>query len=186
MMADSAFGFLAVGKCYDQWKTGMDGLFQLNYTENDWRLVVGFNKIRPDEVEDFRRGAASITFTVIDGCLFLLAKFGRQNWLDTPYEPRLSNETMNFRSFEGDLGAPLTVIAVDTSNGEVKSLRMIGLGHVLSNHLHESCAKLQKNTDFDLSRYRSKINKIYQRYPQSADMVKTANPADLFIVANLT
>ena len=112
MMAEFEFDLVSVGKCYDQWKTGMDGLFQLNYTENDWRLVVGFNKIRPDEVEDFRRGAASITFTVIDGCLFLLAKFGKQNWVDTPYEPRLNDETMKFRSFEGNLGTPLTVIKV--------------------------------------------------------------------------
>lgn len=82
------FESLMVGSDYEKFRTNNTGV-RLEYDDAVWTLVVGFPDITAAEVYNFRNGAMSFTFTVIDDALFLLAKFGDIPWVDAPFEPRL-------------------------------------------------------------------------------------------------
>ena len=177
---------VSVGKRYDCWKSPVEAFAQIEFCDSFWQVAVGFPYITSKEVHDFQYGAVTMSYAVIDGCLFFLFKFGAQNWMDAPYEPRFCGKKFDFYKFEQGMGAILNVIVVDNATGEVKAIRTLGLGNILSNHLHESCKALQSKEDFNIATYRKTVEAIYGRFPLSGDMLKTIRPEDIFIIADKT
>ena len=178
------YDLISVGERYEQWKVQVDAFSQIHFRESYWELAIGFPSIRESEISDFHFGSATMTYTVINGCLFFLFKFGNQNWVDVPYEPRLHDKKFEFYSFEAGTGLPLNVIIVDNATGEVKAMRSMGLGTILSNHVHSACRTLQRQKHFNKREYQQRVAQIYNKYPTSAAMLKTVKPEDIFIIAN--
>jgi len=113
-------------------------LIRSDYNSLTWMLTIGFPDITEQEIEELQSGSVSFAFTVINNTIFLLFKFGRFEWMDTPYEPRLNPES-TYVSFPEGTGAALTLLIVDSANGELKGMRTLGMGNALSNNLHELC-----------------------------------------------
>ena len=177
------FESLMVGSDYEKFRTNNTGV-RLEYDDAVWTLVVGFPDITAAKVYNFRNGAMSFTFTVIDDALFLLAKFGDIPWVDAPFEPRLYPHEREFVSeFEQGTGAPLVVLITDSANGRLMAIRTVGLGNIISSNLANECKRLQKIQAFDAEAYSRKVQNIYERYSLSEEMLRTANPINMFVIA---
>lgn len=106
-----------VGKKYDEFRTG-DTLVRAAYDDGYWSLTVGFSDINAAEIDNFRNGAFSFTYTVIDDALFLLVKFGAIPWMDAPFEPRGYIVDRKYETeYEKGQGAAMTVFIVDSGTG---------------------------------------------------------------------
>lgn len=172
-----------VGGKYDEFRTG-DTLVRAAYDDGYWSLTVGFPDINSAEIDNFRNGAFSFTYTVIDDALFLLVKFGAIPWMDAPFEPRGYIVDHKYETeYEKGQGAAMTVFIVDSKTGELKAIRSIGLGHVVSTNLGKECNRLLSIQPFSLAEYHSKVNRIYRQYTLSEYMLQTVKPENMFIIA---
>ena len=172
-----------VGKKYDEFRTG-DTLVQAAYDDGYWSLTVGYPDINAVEIDNFRNGAFSFTYTVIDDALFLLVKFGAIPWMDAPFEPRKYSVDCKYETeYAKGQGAAMTVFIVDSGTGELKAIRSIGLGHVVSTNLGKECNRLLTIQPFSLANYSRRVNRIYQKYTLSEYMLQTAKPENMFIIA---
>lgn len=77
----------------------------------------------------------------------------------------------------------MTVFIVDSGTGELKAIRSLGLGHVVSTNLGKECNRLLSIQPFSLADYHSKVNRIYRKYALSEYMLPTAKPENMFIIA---
>ena len=177
------FEKISVGQRIPQYATG-DTMIRLNYTGITWVMVVGFPGITQEEVQEVRFGSFKAAAQDFNGILFFFAAFGQIPWCDASYEPRLNPEITEYPLYDmaGDDGAPLTVLAVDTLTGEIKAIRMIGLGSNISNIMSVVCNKALEEP-FDEQEYRSLVQKVYREYPTTAAMLKRVRPESLFVVA---
>ena len=183
MRGDRLEDILSVGQCYPRYANGLDVFVQLHFRDSFWQLDIGMRDIRQEEIREIQYGDLSIAFAEINHCLFVVFKFGKMEWCDTPYEPRLHNKTFDFRSFEPGTGAPLMVCIADTATGEIRAMRQIGLGSVVSNELHSACRRLQEEErPFDEQSYRWMVQKTYSRYKSSDMMLKTIKPGHVWIL----
>lgn len=145
-----------VGGKYDEFRTG-DTLVRAAYDDGYWSLTVGFPDINSAEIDNFRNGAFSFTYTVIDDALFLLVKFGAIPWMDAPFEPRGYIVDRKYETeYEKGQGAAMTVFIVDSKTGELKAIRSIGLGHVVSTNLGKECNRLLSIQPFSLAEYQAR------------------------------
>lgn len=174
-----------VGRKYPEWATKGD-IIQMNYQDGFWNFIIGFPGITLEEVKNVQLGHAQFAFADIDDCLFLLTKFGDFDWMDAPYEPRLYSEPQEYTSFAQGEGAPFFVFSVDTNTGELKAIRALGLGNVLSNRLHAVCREKDTRRPLDKEVYHAKISRLYQRYRSSAAFLSKAKPTDIFMLIGKT
>lgn len=179
-MDDYTLEVTRVGEKYPQW-VYPDVLVQIHYYNPHWELVIGYPDITLEEIRELHHGSLQMGVAYINHCLFLLFKFGKIPWMDAPYEPRLHSEKMGFPLFGSGTGAILQLNIVDSANGEVKAMRQMGLGNLLSNRLHTLCRELQEQP-FKESSYHWMVDKTYKKYPTSEDMLKEVSPQDIFMI----
>lgn len=175
-----------VGQTYEQWKTGQTQI-QMEYNGIFWSLVLGFPNITRREVQELQSGNLSITYATIDDTLFFLFKIGEISWADAPFEPRLYEPPMVYPKIKDEnSGAPLCLYIVDTDSGKLMGMRCVGLGCAFSNMLHALCREMDQHRPLTKEEYSKKIDQIYQKYPNSKDMLKLAKPENIFAVIDLT
>lgn len=174
-----------VGQEIQKFKTGVTHM-QIHYADPCWTLVVGFPGITQQELDEIQAGDLQIGFTVISGDLFFLYKLGQIPWADTPYEPRLTQEPMDYFEPDGPgLGASVIVMAVDTSTGVIKGMRMCAIGYGQTCRLHQFCREKDKQRPFtaaDLAAYHSRVEETYRKHPTSEAMLRTMNPNNFFAI----
>lgn len=172
-----------VGKKYERWATG-ENFIQAHYDGIAWQFVIGFPDISDAELKNINDGSIGASFVTTEGCLFLLLKVGDIPWCDAPYEPRLEPDDLFYPRYNPGTGIPLMIMGVDTTNGELKALRVVGLGHVLSQKLHQTCRDIKKKKDFSLPKYDSKLQSIYQKYPVSEAFLSLVEPGNIYILVS--
>lgn len=104
-----------------------------------------YNLVRPreEEIEQMRSGEAfEIAFAAKNGAIWVLSKCGDMPWSDSPFHPALAPHWSDLVLPGDGEGHALTLISADAASTEIKSLRLIGLGHDFSVRLHEACAEL--------------------------------------------
>lgn len=79
-------------------------------------------------------------------------------------------------------GAALLAYVVDTATGELKNIRVIGLGSVISNRLHSFCRTLLNCGPVDHDAYSSEIGDLYSGYPTSEDLLKEVPSPNVFMI----
>lgn len=101
-------------------------------------LVYLFGNPRPDEIAAVGEGQGfEIRYLVRDGIIWILTKCGSLAWTDAPYSPHMSAGVSELIDpIEESQGTALTLMMVDAITTEIKSLRMIGLGHAFSRALY--------------------------------------------------
>ena len=176
------YSMLKVGEIHAKWKTNSI-LVRADHDEYTWTLTVGYPDITKEEIEELQNGDVQAAFTYLNFTLFLLFKIGEIDWMDAPFEPRINPGGYSFPEFEPGTGAPLVIQIVDTRTGQLKALRLVGMGNALSNNLHRVCRELEK-TGITLTPDQNAylVNKTYAEYPTTNDMLKTVNPKNLFML----
>ena len=171
----------SVGCKYPEWATN-NVLIQANFSGGLWELVVGFPEITKEEVHELQMGDFQMTFAYINSALFLLFKVGKMAWCDSPFEPRFYNPPQSYDLIEAGMGAPLLLYSVDTTTGELKAIRMMGLGNVLTNKLHTLCSEIDAKRPINMEKYHYAVNRVYSKYPTSDAMLKEVNPQNIFML----
>ena len=176
------YQFIKVGEIRKKWKTGTI-LIRADHDEYTWSLTVGYPEITEEETSELQTGDFQMTFTKLNDTIFLLCRIGKIDWMDAPFEPRIDPDGYRFPQFEPGTGAPLVLQIVDTITGQLKALRVVGMGNVLSNRLHKACQE-QLDTRIVLSPDENAylVNKTYREYPDSASMLRTVNPNNIFML----
>lgn len=129
------------------------------------RLIYHFRRPTQQEISAVKAGQKfEIRFAELDGIIWVLSKCGSLNWTDAPYDPHLSLLTGDFPEILGENeGLALTLMITDADTAEIKSLRMIGLGHRFSVSLL-SRAKALRETPFSLERYQNSLRATMAKY----------------------
>lgn len=175
---------LSVGQVIPEMQTN-DVTIQMHYRDPYWELSVGYPNITEEEIRELVYGDFHMAITQIEGLLFFLFSIGKIPWCDAPYEPRLTTKPMNYRTdFPEGEGAPLCLLVVDTATGVLKRIRVVGMGHSLSEKLHAYCREKDAERPFDVGKYDYWLSKLYNKYKTSESMLKTVNPSDIFLLIN--
>ena len=148
------------GDFRSEWRTGQEYV-QADYLDPWWQIVVGYPGITEQEISDITRGPLRLGFVRINDSLFFLLKVG-----NIP---------------EGK-GAPMLICAVDTASGELKEMRVISLGHLQSEHLHQHCRELDQKRPMNPSTYNMIVDRIYQQYPSSDLMARLIRAEDIIMI----
>ena len=155
------FEELRVGDVYPPFAFRQEGTF-FDYN-GSFTLIYNYHRPNDDEIADMKAGKPfEIRIVTIGGILFILSKAGDQPWQDAPFTPHYAR-IKEYPVSEGTKGYALLVIMTDAANGQIKSLRMIGLGHDFSLKLREVIME-QLDQPFDNDEYNAKLNRIYRAY----------------------
>ena len=176
------YQLIKVGEIHESWRTGTI-LIRADHDGFSWSLTVGYPDITEEEISELQNGDFEKAFTKINDTIFLLCKIGRIEWMDAPFEPRLNPGHYTFPQFEPGTGAPMVLQIVDSATGQLKALRVVGMGNVLSNRLHKACQE-QLDTGITLSPAENSflVEKAYQEYSDSAAMLRTVNLNNVFML----
>lgn len=173
-------GLYAVGKRYSEFQTGLEG-GQIGF-DGSWTMVLNLPQMTKKEAESIRFGRAQISFVVVQDRLFFLVKFGDMPLADIPFEPALYKEPQDYGDVVEGEGISVLVLGVDSSNGELKVIRYMGLSTVQSNALHKACRELdRKNRPQSLVKYTRHLESIYKEYPRAEDLLRHVEPSNTMV-----
>lgn len=143
---------------------GRGDITQFDLADDGADLLVFFNNPNENEIEQFSSGTNfEIRFTELYNIIMITVKIGTLNWMDAPYTPHLSkNLTKLMTPREGE-GLALRIMLIDSSNGEIKIIRLVTLSERFTRNLFR-VVKEQKEKPFDKAEYDVRINRIYSAY----------------------
>lgn len=157
-----------VGKPIKEFIGQSDGIL-FDISDTGAMVFVLFNKPTKLELANFREDMPfEVTSCVFNDVIYMCFRFGCMDWMDAPYSAHLSTKLTSFQIPEDGYGLPLNVCVVDTSDGTVKSLRVIGLGTEFSQNLITTVME-NKMTPYNPANYQRSIDKTYDLY-SSADI----------------
>lgn len=137
-------------------------------------MFVFFQSPTMKEIKQFKSGKEfQIRFVELYDVIMLMAKIGDLDWMDAPYTPHLSPDLTQFAIPTEGQGLGLTLILVDATTGQIKSIRLLGLSENFTRKLLGTVIKNAKKT-FNINSYNMNIVKIYSQYP-TKKLVKMSN-----------
>ena len=134
---------------------------KFDFDDSGCVLIAFFNRPTNEEVQEFKQGKIKLGYHKYKNVLMMLAKIGNLSWMDAPYSVHLSNNLTHISDIEEGMGLATTVMLVDASNGEIKTLRLVGANHRLSCSLVKDI-KAQKEMSFD--NYYNNMNYLFGTY----------------------
>lgn len=153
-----------IGKVVDKFKHHQEGV-QFELSDDGATMVVFFQNPSFEEIEQFKSGKNfEIRFIELYNVIMLTAKIGNLNWMDAPYTPHLSKGLVKFQMPNDKQGLALTLMLVDTTSGEIKHMRIIGMSENFTKKFFGAVME-QKIKEFDIEEYKIALNKIYSAYP---------------------
>lgn len=154
----------SVGQRIPEWATGIDGCVMEYNNLTGLTLTYFLNSPNSSEVQAFDVSQNfKIIFTSIMDVGFFGLKVGELEWSDCAFSPNLYSFKPEFSLPEAGIGYALTLIFVDSATGEIKSMRLIGLGHEFSCQFRNWClTSLQKNITAE--HYRKVVGAVFARY----------------------
>ena len=162
-----------VGQIIDSFKYHQEGV-QFDLSDDGATMIVFFQNPTHEEIEQFKHGNNfEIRFIELYKVIMLTVKIGNLNWMDMPYSPHLSKNLTKFQIPDKGEGLKLTLILVNTDNGNLEHIRLLGLSEQFTKKLFEIIMQ-QKIANFDVVEYSKSLDKIYSKYSTS-QIVKLSN-----------
>ena len=129
------------------------------------RVMVFFNKPTIDEVEQFKSSHNfEIRFVQLYNVIMITTKIGSLNWMDAPYTPHLSKSLTKYQLPQEGQGLGLQLYLIDSSNGQIKTIRLLGLSEKFTKSLFGTLME-EKVKEFDKMEYQNNMNRIFSTYP---------------------
>lgn len=147
---------------------GMPDQVRMSMSDNGYFEIYVINRgLTQDEISEYQAGKpARFGLVHIKGIVLLLIKFGKLNMMDVPYNPNVGNMPLiiddNTLIKEGEY-LMMSLVLVESSTGEVKHLRAIGIGSKYSNALFKALRRM-KADNYPLDEYNNRLNQIYSNY----------------------
>lgn len=167
---------LEVGREYEKFRTRQDG-YRMEWSDNGLTLYVLLNGITELEMEQFKTEKSfEIRPFEVENILFFCVKFGDMEWGDCSFTRAAHKSSLDVPEISEGTGLSLTIVVADTSNGEVKSLRIIGLGTKISKVFKNFC---EKEFEYSFEDTMRMIDMIYMRY-STRDLVRMSDSINRF------
>jgi hypothetical protein len=133
-------------------------------------LLIAYDSPDPIEIMNFKKGKASLGLIEVNGIIFILAKYGDQDWLDVPYHVYFSREYKLPLLNDASLGYPILTIFLDSKDRVIKVIRLFAMPHEMSLNFNIMVEKQRSipTEDFD-----AMLETIYNEY-STEDLVKKA------------
>lgn len=153
----------SIGQIVPNFKGHAEGI-HFDVDDGGATLIALFNSPETSEIDQFKSGKPfEIRFTELNNVIMITAKIGSLNWVDAPYTVHLSKNLSQFQIPAEGQGLGLTLILADTSTGEIKHIRLLGLSERFTRLLFGAMME-QKNTPFDRADYYKTLDKIFATY----------------------
>lgn len=152
-----------VGQKLDEFKNQPDGNIMLYKGSGAFFLFVLLDQPLKEEIYEFENmNHFEITYSEFVSVGFFGIKVGdKLAWGDCPFSPNVVAKGLKYPKLEDKEGYSLTIILVDTSMGQVKSIRVLGLGHGFSNELSYYLNQSRKNA-ITKDYYDDVVNYVYR------------------------
>lgn len=128
---------------------------------------------RPTAAEKmaFKNGVPQFDLIVVDDVIFFLARFGKLNWMDLPFNIHLyrDNRAALLEVPGPTQGYGLLVMLIDGVTGTLVNLRLIGLNHDLSMRLRDAIIHQPMIPNYD-----QRLQSVMAQYT-TKDLVALAN-----------
>lgn len=171
-------GLLEVNKTKLPSLKGKPDGYLMEWDELDgFTLFVLFYKPTAEEIALMKAQMPfEIAFTELYDCGVISLKFAGLDWGDCSFEPRLYKKFIPIDcTKDKSQGIKLNIILVDTSNGIVKGLRIVGLGNDFSCKLMNWCEdKWNKKEGFTKERHFENMERVQRNYT-SRELQKMAS-----------
>lgn len=147
----------------------------------EWNDVSGlmlfayYNNLSADEIDCFSADMPfEIAFKNIDNVGFFSFKFGNMPWSDCVFSPNFYPEVPEFAPLRKGETYALNIMLIDTSVGELKSIRTIALGKDFAEHFRSWCINsLKKN--ISRAYYNGVVEKVFTEYPSPDILASVAD-----------
>lgn len=123
---------IEVGKVMPGFKPGLPERVQFDFGKSGGQLVLAYDSPTMAEINEARNGNMKLGLSNIGGILFVLAKFGNEEWMVTPYHYAFSQPYNLSVLLDRFIGYALTVIMFDNVTGIVKALRLVAMPYEMS------------------------------------------------------
>lgn len=145
-----------------------------NMDDSGATLIVFMANPTQDEIDQFSAGKRfEIRFTELSEIIMITMKIGNLDWMDAPYSVHLSKSLSKVEFPQAGNGLALTLMLVDAINGEIKSMRLMGMSENFSKKLIGAILE-QKMKPFAIESYAENLKNVFRRY-SSKDLVKMSN-----------
>ena len=158
----------AVGERYED-LVSREGI-RFDMSDEGGTLMIYFNRPTDAEIRAVKRGPVQFKLLEMKGIIFLLTKFEGMEWMDSPYHVALSKNLTELRDLQENQGYALHIILVDGTVGEIKAMRLVGLGYNFSSKFRKLTNK-QKETEFRETNYNSNLFYVMTNYT-TKDLLK--------------
>lgn len=159
---------LEVGQVLPELKDTPEGV-RFTMTDSGAELLLCFHKPTNYEINEVKAGRVRFGMFVTEDIIFILSKFGDLEWMDAPFHVALTRNLTELQEVEPGQGYSCLVILIDTSTGEVKTLRLVSFNTEFSRRLKHNIENQSKES-FNQVEYDSKLLSIMRRY-STRDMV---------------
>ena len=166
MCKDSDYIRYAVGDRFDKNLGGDGAIFEIH--DGMFNIVIGMSDFTDEEISALESGALDVYLTVIEGIVFVTAKFGDSFIFDMPFNAGL------YKDFDTDIsektGLVGVIFVIDNNDNIIKAMRGYGFDPVFTEYLYKF-AKQQRKMGID--NYDEHLKKVYERYT-AADIINFA------------
>lgn len=163
-----------VGQVINEFKNHQEGTL-FDVTDSGATLLVFFSNPTDDEINQFKsENKFEIRFTELCNVIMITVKIGNLNWMDAPYSPRLSKNLSELQPVSKDKGLSLSIVLIDTTTGEIKHMRLVGLSEMFTKQLFAVIEK-QKEKEFNVIEYNNILNRIYNIYSTNQIVKMSSN-----------
>lgn len=138
-------------------------------------VILNWDAVTTKEFEDISKGDFKIKCFVKGQVAYLLMKFGSQNWMDLPFNVKVSGalKPEDLSEIEDGQGYGLHVVLINADNNIVLANRLIGLQTKFSRNLRKVFLE-QLAGDYDAFDYQVTASNISQAY-STKELVKMAD-----------
>jgi hypothetical protein len=160
-----------VGELFNPNKTSYPEGCHFNLDNSGANLILSYNQPTNTELHNFKLGKLKIGIYTHHhkdyNHIFLLFKFGTENWIDTPYSFHLSLQAQPDFILnpinDNTTGYSLIIFLIDSTSGILKTMRLVTIPNVISQELYNQI-QLQRVQIFDKLQYDKMLNNIYNKY----------------------
>lgn len=166
---DNKMERIEVGQCIPKFINAPEGV-RFDMTDSGATLTICFNQPTNTEIESIKKGKLEFGMFVKEDIIFILSKFEGMKWMDSPFHIKLAKNLTLLQDAQAGQGYALHITLIDTKNGEIKAMRLVGLNTQFSKKLKSNIEEQQKN-EFDSSSHTMKLSNIMRNY-STEDMAK--------------
>lgn len=162
--------------CYEKGKTnpllaGPEGI-RFDMTDGGGLLVIRYDNPTEQEIRNFN-STLKIEMTTVRNIIFMLFKFGTENWMDAPFNVHLAQNLTHLDDVPEGCGYLMEAIFCDT-NGTVHGIRQISFTERFSKAFKKAVED-QLEEEFDPYGYNAAIALTYMRYPTAKALTKMSS-----------